>query len=193
VLGCVLAPLSVIAVWTANQVSDTSRYVENVTPLIYEPSIQRAVTDNITTAVTNAINVPGRTSQVVALLNQRGLTQVGTLVQGLSGPIASAVQGFVHGQVAKIDASPQTARLWVQVNRTAHQELVKALSGRGGGAIGVSNGEVTLDLTPFVTVVKQDLASRGLPLVDKVPIPRVTLPLFPSRDLETSPAATGGR
>jgi hypothetical protein len=136
VLGCILAPLSVIAVWTANQVSDTSRYVENVTPLIHEPSIQRAVTDDTTTAVTKAINVPGRTSQVVTLLNQKGLTRVGTLVQGLSGPIASAVQGFVHGQVAKIDASPQTARLWVQVNRTAHQELVKALSGRGGGPSG---------------------------------------------------------
>jgi hypothetical protein len=189
VLGCILAPLSVIAVWTANQVSDTDRYVENVTPLIHEPSIQRALTDDITAAVTKAINVPGRTSQVVALLNQKNLTRVGTLVQGLSGPIASAVQGFVHGQVAKIDASPQTARLWVQVNRTAHQELVKALSGRGGGAIGVSNGEVTLDLTPFVTVVKQDLASRGLPLVDKVPIPRVTLPLFPSRDLERAQTA----
>src|SRR5215475_7435896 len=30
VLGCVLAPVSVLAVWTANQVSNTSRYVENV-------------------------------------------------------------------------------------------------------------------------------------------------------------------
>jgi len=27
ILGCILAPLSVLGVWTANQVSDTSRYV----------------------------------------------------------------------------------------------------------------------------------------------------------------------
>ena len=33
VLGCVLAPLSVLGVWTANQVSNTSRYVANMAPL----------------------------------------------------------------------------------------------------------------------------------------------------------------
>ena len=36
VLGCILAPLSVIGIWTANQVSNTNRYVENVSPLIHE-------------------------------------------------------------------------------------------------------------------------------------------------------------
>jgi hypothetical protein len=34
-LGCVLAPISVLAVWTASQVSDTNRYVANVAPLIH--------------------------------------------------------------------------------------------------------------------------------------------------------------
>ena len=48
VLGCVLAPLSVVAVWTANQVSDTNRYVANVEPLIHEPAVQHALTEKIT-------------------------------------------------------------------------------------------------------------------------------------------------
>ena len=48
VLGCILAPVSVLAVWTANQVSDTNRYVENVAPLIHEPAVQSALTDKIT-------------------------------------------------------------------------------------------------------------------------------------------------
>ena len=43
-VGCVLAPISVVAVWTANQVSDTSRYVANVAPLIKDPAIQNALT-----------------------------------------------------------------------------------------------------------------------------------------------------
>jgi hypothetical protein len=182
-LGCILAPLSVVAVWTADQVSSTDRYIANVTPLIHEPSIQRALTDAITTAVTKAVNVPGRTSQAVTLLDQKGLPRVGALLQGLSGSITSAVQGFVHTQVAKIVTSPQTARTWIQMNRTAHAELVAALSGRGKGAIAVSNDQVTLDLTPFVTIVKQDLAARGLSIVTKLPVPHVTFALFPSRDL----------
>jgi hypothetical protein len=39
VLGCVLAPISVLGVWAANQVSNTDRYVANVTPLIGNPAI----------------------------------------------------------------------------------------------------------------------------------------------------------
>ena len=46
VVGCVLAPLAVLAVWAANQVSNTSRYVANVAPLIHQPAIQGALTDN---------------------------------------------------------------------------------------------------------------------------------------------------
>jgi len=34
VVGCLLAPVSVLAVWTANQVSSTSRYVASVEPLV---------------------------------------------------------------------------------------------------------------------------------------------------------------
>jgi hypothetical protein len=49
--GCVLAPVSVLAVWTANQVSDTGRYVANVAPLIKDPAIQNALTDKLTTQI----------------------------------------------------------------------------------------------------------------------------------------------
>ena len=59
ILGCVLAPVSVLAVWTANQVSDTSRYVANVTPLIKDPAIQNALTNKLTTEIVTKIDVKG--------------------------------------------------------------------------------------------------------------------------------------
>jgi hypothetical protein len=183
VLGCVLAPVSVLAVWTANQVADTSRYVANVAPLISEPSIQAALTDKITNQIVSSINVQQITDQAATVLTQKGLPRVATLLQGFSGSLASAVQGFVHTQVAKIVAGPRVARLWTQVNQAAHQQLVAALSGRSGGAVGVSNGKVTLDLAPFIAIAKQDLAARGLTVVNKIPVVHPTLALFPSRDL----------
>jgi hypothetical protein len=185
VLGCILAPLSVVAVWTANQVSDTNRYVANVTPLISEPAIQNALTDKITNQIVTQLNVPGLTSQAATLLNQKGLPRVATLLQGFSGSLASAVQGFVHTQVHKIITGPRVANLWVQVNRTAHEQLVAALSGRttNNSAVSVANGQVTLDLAPFIQIAKQDLASRGLTIVNSIPIVHVTFALFPSKDL----------
>ena len=183
VLGCILAPVSVLAVWTANQVSDTNRYVENVAPLIHEPAVQSALTDKITTQINAHIHVQALTNQAAATLKSKGLTRVGTLLQTFSGSLAGAVGGFIHTQVAKIVASPQVANLWVQVNRRVHAQLVKALSGQGNGSITISNGQVTLNLGPFIDVVKKDLAARGFSIVNSLPAINPTVGLFSAKYL----------
>jgi hypothetical protein len=183
VIGCILAPLSVVAVWTANQVSNTDRYVANLEPLIHDPAVQRALTDKITLEIDTRLNVKGLTTQAATALSQKGLTRVGALLNTFSGQIASSVNGFIHTQVAKIVASPQFARLWVEVNRTAHAQLVKALSGQGNGAITISNGKVVLNLGPIIDQVKTRLATRGLTIVDKIPHINPTFPLFSAKYL----------
>jgi hypothetical protein len=183
VLGCILAPVSVLAVWTANQVSDTNRYVENVAPLIHEPAVQSALTDRITREINSRIHVQALTNQAAATLKSKGLTRVGTLLQTFSGSLAGAVGGFIHTQVAKIVASPQVANLWVQVNRRGHAQMVKALSGEGNGSVTISNGQVVLNLGPFITVVKKDLAARGFSIVNSIPAVNPAFPLFSAKYL----------
>jgi hypothetical protein len=182
VIGCILAPVSVVAVWTANQVSDTNRYIANIEPLIHEPAVQNALTDKITTQITSHLNVTGYTNQAAALLTSKGLPRVGTLLKTFGPAISNAVTGFVHNAVHKVVTSPQFANAWVQVNTVAHEQLVNALSGRGG-AISVSNGEVTIDLAPFIAIIKTDLANRGFTLVNSLPPIHPTLALFSSRTL----------
>lgn len=182
VFGCLLAPVSVLAVWSANQVSDTSRYVANIEPLVHDPAIQNALTDKLTNEITSRLNVTARADQAAALLSAKGLPRVGTLVKTFAPSIAGAVAGFIHTQVHKIVTSPQFAHAWVQVNSVAHKTLVQALSGQGG-AVGVSNGQVTIDLGPFINIVKQDLAARGFTLVNSLPPIHPTLALFSAREL----------
>jgi hypothetical protein len=171
VLGCILAPLSVIGIWTANQVSNTNRYVENVTPLIHEPAIQAALTDKISAQINAHLPIQTLTNQAADTLTSKGFTRVGTLLHSFSGSLASAVQGFIHTQVAKIVRSQQVANLWVQLNRRVHAQLVKALSGQGGSnaAITTSNGKVVLNLGPVIDVVKTRLEARGFGLVSSIP------------------------
>jgi hypothetical protein len=183
VLGCVLAPLSVLGVWSANQVSSTSRYIANIEPLIHDPAIQNALTDKVTTEITSHLNVTGYTNQAADLLTSKGLPRVGSLLRTFGPSISSAVTGFIHSTVHKIVTSPRFARAWIQVNTVAHEQLVTALSGQGGGAIAVSNGQVTIDLAPFIAIVKQDLAARGFTLVNSLPPIHPTLALFSSRKL----------
>ena len=72
VAGCVLAPVPVLAVWTANQVSDTGRYVANMAPLIKDPAIQDALTGKVTSEIVTKIDVKGLTGQVAAELSHKG-------------------------------------------------------------------------------------------------------------------------
>jgi hypothetical protein len=183
VLGCVLAPISVLGVWSANQVSDTSRYIANIEPLVHDPAIQNALTDKITIQITSRLNVAGVTDQAATLLANKGLPRVGTLLKTFAPQIASAVAGFIHTQVHKIVTSPQFANVWIQVNTVAHQQVVQVLSGQGGGAISTSNGQVVLDLGPFINIVKQDLVKRGFTLVNKLPPIHPSFVLFQSKNL----------
>jgi hypothetical protein len=182
VLGCVLAPVSVLAVWTSNQVSNTDQYVANVSPLITEPAVRNVLTDKISTAVTKQIDVQGVTKQVAAQLDSKGLTRLGSLLSSFSGSISSGVNGFIHSAVAKIVASPRVEKLWVQGNRLVHQQLVLALEGKKS-SITVANGQVVIGLGPIIDQVKHNLAARGLTIVNKLPPVNPTFPVFSAKYL----------
>jgi hypothetical protein len=183
VLGCVLAPVSLLGIWTANQVSDTARYVQNVEPLVHDPAVQNALTDKITNAITTQVNVTGYADQAAAALTGKGLPRVGALLKNFGPQISSAFAGFVHTQVHKIVTSPGFARLWVQANTRIHAQLVKVLSGRGSSSVSIKNGQVVFNLGPFIDLVKQDLAGRGLSIVSKLPSINPTFTLFSAKYL----------
>jgi hypothetical protein len=109
----------------------------------------------------------------------------------VSGSLAAGVQGFVHSRVHKIITGPRMANAWVQVNRAASQQLNAVLSGSGGknGALGVKNGQVTLDIAPLIAVAKQDLVARGLTIAGQDPHRARTFALFPSKNLAKAQSA----
>ena len=183
VLGCVLAPVSVLAVWAANEISNTGRFVATMEPLVHDPAIQNALTGKITAEITTKLNVTGYAGQAEAALSSRGLPRVSALLKSVAPSIASGVAGSIHGEVHKIVTGPRFARAWVQANTLVHQELVKALSGQGSSSVSVKNGQVVLSLGPFIDIVKQDLVKRGFGLVSKIPAVNPTLTLFSAKYL----------
>jgi len=183
VLGCIVAPVAVLGVWAGNEVSDTGRWVATVEPLIHDPAIQNVLTDKITTEITNRLNVTGTIDQASAQLNDRGLTRISSLLNSFGPQIASSVTGFIHSTVHRVISGPRVAKLWVRVNTAAHQAVVQVLSGQGNGAISTSNGQITLNLGPFIAVVKQDLVDHGFSLASNIPPISPTVALFQAKDL----------
>jgi hypothetical protein len=188
VLGCVLAPVAVLGVWASNQVSNTDRYVANVTPLIGDPAIQGALSTRITSAITTQLDVNALVNQAAGQLSKSNVPRLSTLLKNFSEPISSGVNGLVGTAVARVVASPAMARVWVQANRTAHAGIVKVLSGQGNGAVGVVNGEVTISLGPFITQAEQALTKQGFSLAAKLPPVNPTFPLFEAPDLSKAQA-----
>jgi len=188
VLGCVLAVLAVVGVWAGNQVSNTDRYVANVTPLIGEPPIQAALSAKITSVITGQLDVQALVNQASGQLSDRNATRLSTLLKNFSGPIASGVDGLVGTAVARVVASPAMARVWVAANRTAHAGVVKVLSGQGNGAVGVVDDKVTISLGPFITQAEQALAKQGFSLAAKLPSVNPTFTLFEAPDLSKAQA-----
>ena len=184
VVACVLAPLSVVAIWTRNQVTNTDRYVATVTPLASDPAIQNAIADQITAQVFTYIDIKGLTTQAVDALAGRGLSpEVASQLQGFAVPIANGVQSFTRSQVGKVVASDAFADAWVQANRVAHEALVKALTGEGGGAVTVENDTVSLNLSAFIQTVKQRLIESGFALAARIPEVNASFVLFQSADI----------
>jgi hypothetical protein len=190
VVGCVLVPLSAVAIWTRNQVTNTDRYVATVTPLADDPAIQNAITDQITAQVFNYIDVQGLTNQAVDALAERGLTPaLATQLRALAVPIANGVQSFTRSQVAKVVESDAFADAWVQANRVAHAELVAALTGEGGGSITVENDTVSLNMAAFIETVKQRLVDSGFTVAERIPTVNASFVLFQSEDITRARSA----
>ena len=183
VLGCVLAPLSVVGVWAGNLVSDTGRYVATVQPLIDDPAIQNVLTDKISNQITGRLNVTGLVNNASAQLNSKGLTRISSLLTSFGPQIASSVNGFIHSTVHSIITSQPMAVAWTQVNTIAHQSLVNVLSGQNGGAVSTKNGQIALNLGPLIAVAKQQLVARGFSLAKSIPTVNATVPLFEAKDL----------
>lgn len=170
VIGCILAPISVVAVWTKNLVTDTDRYVATVAPLASDPAIQSAIADKITAEIFTHLDVAGITNQAVDALAERGLPPlIATQLHALSQPLSSGVQSFVRDQVGEVVASEAFANAWLTANREAHKALVAALTGETREGVTIENDTVSINLGPIIQEVKQRLIDRGFGLASRIP------------------------
>lgn len=183
-LGVLLAPLAVTAVWLDSEVTDTDRYVATVAPLARDPAVQRAVTDRITTAVFDRVDIAGLTGQAADALGRQGVPEaVRSGLHALAGPIANGVRSWTHDQIANLVHSEDFARVWTEANRAAHTQLVAAFTGNPAGAVTIVGDTVSVKLAPFVDAVKKRLVDRGFGLAAKIPAVDTELTIFSSPDV----------
>ena len=184
VLGCLLAPLSVMAIWSSTTVSDTDRYVQTVAPLAKDPAVQDAVASRTTDAIFSRLDIEGLLRQGVnGILASTDLPPVvQQRLRSLVGTLSNSIEEFVRSKIGNMVRSDQFETAWVQTNRVAQQSMVKVLSGESR-AVTVEGDTVYLQLGPFVDVAKKNLTDAGFTPASRVPDINPSVALFPARDL----------
>jgi hypothetical protein len=158
VIACVLAPIAGTSIWIKNQVTKTDRYVRTVKPLASDPAIQAAIATNVTKTLFRNVDVPARAEEALP-----------PRAKFLAAPLANGLHTFTENTTKRFLASPAFQTLWVELNRRAHSQLVKLLTGEGGRVVQTKNGKVVIELAPVLARVKQRLHDRGVSVFDSVP------------------------
>ncbi|MEV6014362.1 MULTISPECIES: hypothetical protein [unclassified Streptomyces] len=164
-LAALLTPLSAVAAWSSDLIGNTDRYVSTMQPLASDPDVQNAVANRVTDAVMQRVDVQTLLESVAPADRPRLTKALGPL----SGPITSGLTDFVHTVALKFVSSKAFATLWTELNRKAHAAVDKALTGKGGGAVKLTNDAVVIDLAPVIDQVKTSLVDRGLTVAAKIP------------------------
>jgi len=180
VLSCVLAPLSVVAVWVRNQLLNTDRYVENVTPLASNPAVISTVATNVTDTLFERVDVETEAKQVLP-----------PRAAFLATPLAAALHDVVLRAVTTIMESDQFKTVWAEANRVAHKQLQKALTNQGK-VVNVQNGKVVLDLSALVENARTALDQRGIGIFDHIPAAKLSMKveLLDAKQLSKAQRAT---
>lgn len=161
VIGCFLAPISVLGIWARTTVLETEGYVDTVAPLADDPAIQEALATRVTEALFRRLDVQ---AEVKDALPARAAFVAPFVADGL--------EGFVHDRTLDFVESERFHDLWEQANRRAHARVLAVLEGEGTETIETKNGQVVLDLAPVVDRVKAQLDDRGIDIFDDVELRR---------------------
>jgi hypothetical protein len=174
VVGCVLVPISLSAVWVRNTLLDTDNYVSTVGPLASNPQIQQGLADRITNGVFTRVDVE---KQVADALPPKA--------SFLAAPIANALHSTTDQAALRLVESSRFQTLWDNANRRAHGAVVKVLTG-GGSRVSTENGTVSIDIGEIFDNVKQKLDAKGITIFDNATLPASSqeFVLFQSKDLE---------
>ncbi|MGD3105412.1 hypothetical protein [Streptomyces sp. YGL11-2] len=143
-VGTLLLPLSLAAVWARAELTDTDSYVAAVAPLAGNRAIQNALVDDVTNSVMPHVRLDGLL-KVVPRAERPALRRKFT----------RGIREFIGKQVRQVVTGRTFPSVWTGVHRTAHQTL--------DGTLSTSvDTPVTLDLTPVLERVKHQMSGNGL-------------------------------
>ena len=148
-----LVPLSVLTVWAHHEVTDTDRYLALVGPVLGDPAVQRALTEQVSDALADQLPL-----------------------EELPDPVASGITRVLADQVAEAVGSDAFARAWVAAHRVGHEHLLAVLDGSDDSTLVLRGDAVQIDGAGVLRDVEDALSALGMDV--DLPDVEVRVPLL---------------
>jgi len=166
----VLAVVGIFAVWANRQVLNPNNWASTSTQLLQNAAIREATSNYLVDQLYANVNVEEE-------LKKRLPSQL----QPLAGPLAGAIRNLATEAAQRALANARVQEAWRHANRAADQSLVTIVEG-GKGAVAITGGQVTLDLSTIVANMTNRL---GLPNVSsKLPSSVAHLTVLKSKQIK---------
>jgi hypothetical protein len=159
VIGVVAVMGANVAVWLRQNAFDTDAYVESVRTLPQDERISGPLAEFLVDELFATIDAEDR---VESVLPDRADFLAGALVGSTREEAVEIAQDIIE--------SEQFEEFWVDANRAAHEQAV-AIVHDEPELVDLENGEVTLDLTVALDVLRDQLGVVGDELFADVEIP----------------------
>lgn len=150
-----VAVLANHAVWLATTTLSTDRFVDTFAPLPEDPSVARALGEDVADAIVTKADV---TDRITNLLPD-GLSFIAV-------PITTAVGNVMADTATDIIGSDRFADLWSSALRVTHEATLLVLKGGERGNIEATDGTITLDLSNLAGRIDTALTERGIDVID---------------------------
>lgn len=157
-LAVVLLPVGLVAFWASTTLTDTDAFAHELSPVVTQPKVQEALADSVTSGVLDAVR--------------------------LQPTVERALEPVIRTEATKIVASRAVQSAWTESIRSAHEQFVAAMQGRGNTAVG-SDGRVALVLQVPLPGVTEALQQAGVPNIAGALKPTVRVPLVDASQMST--------
>lgn len=159
-VATILAPLVIATTWVTARVDDRDQYVDTVAPLAEDPAVRTVMADSAASAA------------------------VAALQQYVPVQLPAAVGEWAQQAARTVVESPEFPRFWRDANADLHDDVIAILEDPDASP----SGFLTVDASPIVALVLQELEARSIPIVRIPPIPLQVPVVERSKVVDVGPA-----
>jgi hypothetical protein len=155
-------------VWAHRTLLNTDTFVGTVAPVFQHPEVDTAVATRATDQLFTQLHLESRLKEALP-----------DKVSFAAGPITSATEGFVAGEIAKVLESDRFQKVWTATLTSTHKVVVAVLRGQKTPAVSTANGYIVLNTVPLINNALGQVSGLASSLTGK----HVTLPTITSAEV----------